>query len=281
MGWGLNSIPKPLAYRLFFGSFSALALIFLVLNSTSFWGKILAWSVLLMFSMGVVIETLKIVRRKLTQQSLQVACGLHLAAFLLAGVMGGMPAYLAVLLFLSALLTMNLFALFPSSEYYQSIFFILSYASIPFLSAYTMLALGRPEMVYWVLYIVTVAKTCDLMGFWVGTRFGKTPFMPRISPKKTLEGAAAGMAGSLVVSLIWWIFSPLPLTWISAPLFGLFCGAGAILGDLVESKMKREALIKDSGIVPGLGGLLDMSDSLLLLFPAMQVIIEYFYYTVR
>jgi phosphatidate cytidylyltransferase len=102
----------------------------------------------------------------------------------------------------------------------------------------------------------------DTAAMLAGMRFGRRPFFPRISPKKTVEGAVA----ELLVSTIFFSLAGLFLG-IGFPhnvLLGVIIGVMAELGDLVESQLKRTAGVKDaSHLIPGHGGLLDRIDSLL------------------
>jgi phosphatidate cytidylyltransferase len=110
----------------------------------------------------------------------------------------------------------------------------------------------------------------DIVAYLVGRSVGRRPLWPRISPKKTVEGAIAGFAGSLLAA---WVYAH--YFWQTADsktvilLASLVAVAGQV-GDLVESAMKRGANLKDSGtILPGHGGLLDRIDSLLFGAPAL------------
>lgn len=113
----------------------------------------------------------------------------------------------------------------------------------------------------------------DSLAYFVGSMIGRHKMAPRISPKKSWEGFFAGLAGSVVVwiSLVTWIplVAPalpdtgLSLMWAIAT--GVAIGATVVVGDLAESRMKREAGVKDAGnILPGHGGFLDRIDSLIL-----------------
>jgi phosphatidate cytidylyltransferase len=102
----------------------------------------------------------------------------------------------------------------------------------------------------------------DSAAYFVGKRFGKHPLAPKISPKKSWEGAFANLLACIGVSLA--LMPLLGLAWWVHLTAGLACGVFGQLGDLYESKMKRDAGIKDSGgILPGHGGILDRIDSLL------------------
>ena len=105
----------------------------------------------------------------------------------------------------------------------------------------------------------------DSFAYLVGSKFGKHKLAPRTSPKKSWEGFIAGLAGSAVfwclMAFIPGVVMPIP----QAILFGLISGLMGVLGDLAESRIKRNSGFKDSGtIMPGHGGLLDRCDSLFL-----------------
>lgn len=110
----------------------------------------------------------------------------------------------------------------------------------------------------------------DIVAYFVGRAIGRTPLLPRISPKKTVEGAIGGLVGSLLVG---WVIGK--WFWRTASLKTVILMAGAIavagqVGDLAESALKRSADVKDTGtLLPGHGGLLDRVDSLLFGTPAL------------
>lgn len=105
----------------------------------------------------------------------------------------------------------------------------------------------------------------DSFAYLVGRKFGKHKLAPRTSPKKSWEGFFAGLVASM---LFWWGMSFIPgvtMSLLQALLFGLASGLMGVLGDLAESRIKRNSGFKDSGnIMPGHGGLLDRCDSLFL-----------------
>ncbi len=107
----------------------------------------------------------------------------------------------------------------------------------------------------------------DSGAYFVGSKFGKTPLFPRISPKKTWEGSAGGMIFTLVFGMIlYYTFQELDLRdWLVLAAIVVIFGS---LGDLVESMLKRSVQIKDSGgLLPGHGGLLDRFDAFIFLLP--------------
>ena len=115
--------------------------------------------------------------------------------------------------------------------------------------------------------ILLITKLGDIGAYFIGTAFGKTPLLPRVSPKKSIEGAIAGLIFSIFGALISQPF--LHLSWWHLVLLGISLGVLGQLGDLSESLMKRDCEVKDSGnILPGMGGVLDEMDSLLFTAPA-------------
>ena len=116
-----------------------------------------------------------------------------------------------------------------------------------------------------VLGILLSVWANDSFAYLVGSKFGKHKLAPSTSPKKSWEGFFAGLAGSAV---FWCLMTLVPGVTMSIPqaiLFGLASGLMGVLGDLAESRIKRNSGFKDSGtIMPGHGGLLDRCDSLFL-----------------
>lgn len=130
-----------------------------------------------------------------------------------------------------------------------------------------------PDLLLLAMLCVTLS---DTGAYYVGSAFGRHPLAPSISPKKTWEGAAGGVLGSVIGALLghFWFFQRLPL--VHAITLGfVLCGAG-ILGDLAESMLKRAGGVKDSSaLLPGHGGVLDRVDSLLVAAPVL-----YYYWIV-
>lgn len=119
-----------------------------------------------------------------------------------------------------------------------------------------------------VLMLLICVMAGDTAAYYVGSTIGRRPLAPRLSPKKTVEGAVGGLFGSgLAAVAIQMTFYPrIGLT--HAIILGLAIGVTGILGDLAESLMKRASGIKDSsGLIPGHGGLLDRTDSMLFSVP--------------
>ncbi len=108
----------------------------------------------------------------------------------------------------------------------------------------------------------------DVFAYLVGVAFGRHKMFPRVSPHKSWEGFAGGVAGAVIVAAVVGRFGLGANMWLWAA-FGLVVAIAAVLGDFVESWFKRAAGVKDSGrLLPGHGGLLDRFDAMLGAVPA-------------
>jgi phosphatidate cytidylyltransferase len=121
--------------------------------------------------------------------------------------------------------------------------------------------------------VLLTTKLGDIGAYFVGSSVGRTPLLPRISPKKTVEGAIAGLAFSVLGALISKPF--LKFSYMHLVFLGIFLGLLGQLGDLSESLIKRDCQVKDSGnILPGMGGVLDEIDSILFTAPVFYLYIS-------
>jgi phosphatidate cytidylyltransferase len=129
---------------------------------------------------------------------------------------------------------------------------------------------------YFVMYLVVVTKFTDIGAYLVGSTVGRHKMIPRISPNKTWEGTVGGVVCAVAASLLCLVALPdlvhSGLTMHHALLLGVLLGVAAVIGDLAESLVKREAGVKDSSVwLPGHGGALDLVDSLLFTAPLLYV----------
>jgi len=141
-----------------------------------------------------------------------------------------------------------------------------------------------PDGLFWTLTALICTWTCDIAAFFVGRRWGNARLAPRISPGKSVEGAIGGLLGAVAAAvalgpLLGWVLGSTGLGPVAmlGPLrlagLGLVIGVCAIVGDLIESFIKRQCGAKDSGAaIPGHGGVLDRIDSVLL-----AIVGAYFY----
>jgi len=116
----------------------------------------------------------------------------------------------------------------------------------------------------WLLLPILATFAVDTSAYFAGTLIGRHKIAPQLSPGKTWEGTAAGIAGGIVATTILIPALGLQVPFLASALLGATIGVVAILGDLLESGIKRMANMKDAGsIIPGHGGLLDRLDSIM------------------
>ena len=133
----------------------------------------------------------------------------------------------------------------------------------------------------WLAYVLVVTKMTDMGAYFVGKTMGRHLLAPYVSPKKTIEGALGGILASLAASYLFYALSQhgyfsstFHLTGWQALIFGIGFSLLGQVGDLGESLLKREAKIKDSSHLPGLGGALDIVDSLVFTLPLMYLLLQ-------
>ncbi len=147
---------------------------------------------------------------------------------------------------------------------------------IGFMFAYILMLRFIPgqDGLFYVLFTFLVTWANDTFAYFIGVNFGKHKLSPRISPKKSVEGSIGGLFGGILASIILGLAFHRPL-WLLVVLSVLVVITGQF-GDLIESIIKRNAGVKDSGsFLPGHGGLLDRFDSLLLSAPMVYYVIIY------
>ncbi|HQC42758.1 MAG TPA: phosphatidate cytidylyltransferase [Verrucomicrobiota bacterium] len=131
----------------------------------------------------------------------------------------------------------------------------------------------------YVFYFILVTKFSDMGAYLVGSLIGKHKVIPRISPGKTWEGLGGAVLFSLAGSVAFYYFSAghmQGMTLYHALFLGFILSGTAVVGDLIESLFKREAGFKDSGsFLPGIGGMLDLLDSILFNAPIMYLYLRH------
>ena len=173
---------------------------------------------------------------------------------------------------LAGLLSLSQFASDPNVTD-RVVFGVAGGVYIPLALSYLVWLRSGVDGALWVFFLLFVVFAGDTGAYFVGSYFGRRKLCPSISPGKTLEGSAAGLAANVAAGLV---FSQLLLPVVSPAKGLLFCltvGAAGQVGDLFESEYKRRSRIKDSGsLLPGHGGILDRIDALLFAAP-----VAYFY----
>ena len=127
-----------------------------------------------------------------------------------------------------------------------------------------------------IAWVVAVSKASDIAGWAIGVPFGKHKIFPTLSPGKSWEGTIAGVAASALVGVflapavggVWFFIQDAPLRHAG---IGALIGAASILAGALWSGWKRRLAVKHSGVIPGMGGIVDMVDSLLLAGPVAWV----------
>lgn len=133
---------------------------------------------------------------------------------------------------------------------------------------------------WWLVYLIVVTKMTDVGAYFVGRLWGRHKLSPTLSPKKTVEGAIAGFICAVLSSMLMHYLGSLffsdnfGLSLLESIWLGAFIGVFGQIGDLAESLLKRDAIVKDSNSLPGLGGVLDMVDSLLFTAPIVYFFIR-------
>lgn len=146
------------------------------------------------------------------------------------------------------------------------------YLGLPIGTVVALLRLAGAEAVLLMIGTIAVSDTAQ---YYAGRAFGRRPLAPRLSPKKTVEGAIGGflVAPAVLVAAGTWVLPGVPPAWLAA--LGVAMVAAGIGGDLFESMLKRAAQVKDSAtLIPGHGGVLDRIDALLFAAPLFYLFLR-------
>ena len=135
---------------------------------------------------------------------------------------------------------------------------------------------SRPDGAHWVITAFVVTWANDTLAYFAGRLLGRRKLYPAVSPNKTWEGFAGGVAGSLLGLFAYRALFSTPLTITDCILVGLVGAIVGPAGDLVESMLKRAYGVKDSGkLIPGHGGMLDRVDSVLFNGPMVFLYVQF------
>ena len=177
-------------------------------------------------------------------------------------------------LILPVLLLLLIFSVLRKNQFHIEHIALILVGALYIGYGFTYMAASRslPDGLFLTLQVILGIWATDSGAYFIGKAVGRRKLWPEISPNKTVEGAAGGLAASLIVVLglnaAWGDFS-LP----QAIAIALVTGIGGQLGDLIESGLKRHYAIKDSGhLIPGHGGVLDRFDSMILVFPVLHLL---------
>ncbi len=153
------------------------------------------------------------------------------------------------------------------------------YVAIPI--GHFFLLLGLPNGEYYVFLVCVITLMCDTGAYFGGRWFGRNPAGLKVSPKKTWEGYITGsltaIGSAQILNTLWEVYtghSP-PVGFLETVLVSFVFAFLAVIGDLAESALKRDAKIKDSAsLIPGHGGVLDLGDALLFTIPSLYYYIK-------
>jgi phosphatidate cytidylyltransferase len=245
-------------------------------------GKWGAFLIVAFFGMGSFLELMDLMRKAGRPVDRTVALpsfAMLLAAFMLIPP-HALPPFAIICFFLAAMLIASLLNAHVGT---------FTATAIPTMGSVFMMALPLVAAILLVhesglmlpVWVIAVAKFGDVGALLVGMWLGKHRMAPAYSPKKTWEGLAGGIVVAILVSLLFLLvfrqYLPAGLTYFNAAWMALLITVAGVLADLMESAFKREANVKDSGsIIPGIGGFLDLTDSLLLAFPVAYFLIWLF-----
>ncbi|NLM37795.1 MAG: phosphatidate cytidylyltransferase [Firmicutes bacterium] len=152
--------------------------------------------------------------------------------------------------------------------------FILFYTGFLFIYPLLIRQLVNPDGWQLLLFAFGVIWGTDTGAYFIGSALGKTPLAPRLSPKKTVEGAVGGLAVGTLAGVLLGLFFQLPVFWLVGT--GILASFAGQVGDLFASFLKRVAGIKDSGrFLPGHGGVLDRFDSALFSLPVVYYLASF------
>jgi len=150
---------------------------------------------------------------------------------------------------------------------------------VGFLAAHLVLLHTLSDGAHWLIILTAVTAGSDSGAYWVGSRWGRRKLCPQISPKKTVEGAVGGIGAGIVAALVLYSFLDVRSSVLLITVLALLLSIVGMVGDLVESMIKRGTQTKDSGrILAGHGGVLDRVDSLLLAAPSLYYLLFFLGY---
>lgn len=140
-----------------------------------------------------------------------------------------------------------------------------------------------PANAFWVAFLIIVTKSADMGGYFIGRSFGRHKLAKKLSPNKTIEGALGTIIFAVIAALLLFVIETSYLkiitnfSYLLAFVLGAILAIFAMMGDLAESLLKRDAGVKDSNTIPGIGGILDILDALLFTTPILYFFLKFHY----
>lgn len=248
-----------------------------------FWGKIGIFLFVLFISIGIIVESFNMMKK--------ININLYFYPLLTAAIVNPVMIFWQIPLdkilmfwFLVFLYMMFMFLKEQEGNPLSNLAFSMIFAIYGIiLPAYMILIReSLPEWFHWDhrmgAYLVfswfVMIWMCDTFAYFGGTLWGKHKLAPKISPNKSVEGFLFGLIGAILVSLLIYWFKILPFSLKELLVLGIIIGIFAQIGDLVESRIKRIAGVKDSSnLLPGHGGIMDRFDSIVFTTPMVFIYI--------
>lgn len=231
-------------------------------------------AVLFLASLGIsVIGQYELYRVTKMEDKLLGAVGYAAGAAYYVLLWYGQGHYITLVAIGALMLFMTIYVItFPKygTEQVTVAFFGIFYVAVMFSYLYQVRAMADGKYLVWLIFLSSWG--CDTCAYCVGVLFGRHKMAPVLSPKKSIEGAAGGVAGAALLGILYAY-----LTKGDMAGYGVICAAGALLsmvGDLAASAIKRQTGIKDYGkLIPGHGGILDRFDSVIFTAPVIYFLV--------
>ena len=251
----------------------------LILASALFVGNEYLWGLTFAISMVGLFEFYRAVRKENQKKSLEIVGYAGAIVYYLVLLFAGEVENLFLVLILTVIVMMFIYVftypVFVSTELMSTVFGILY---VPVMLSFVYLTRSYQDGKYLVWLILLSSWICDTCAYCVGMLIGKHKLAPVLSPKKSIEGAVGGMAGSAIAGALYGGY----LVRVHGQrieiifLFAIISALGAIVsqvGDLTASAIKRNHEIKDYGnLIPGHGGILDRFDSVIVTAPMIYML---------
>ncbi len=184
-----------------------------------------------------------------------------------------------LMLYLLACFLINFNKIKESLHKISFLIFSMIYISLPLSMLILILFNNSEDGRFWLIYLILTTKATDIFAYIGGKLIGKYKLAKELSPKKTIEGAIIGLISAVAVSYCFHLIMDTTsinfyLTSTQSLILGLIIGIVAQIGDLSASILKRNAKIKDSNKIPGVGGFIDMIDSLIFIIPILLLFLK-------
>ena len=265
--------------RLISGIVLVILALFFIIN-----GGWLLWGISLILSMIGLMELYRVFQIHKTElgwtgYGLTVVYYVLLSAATVFQVQINWLLYLMIVMMVFLFIMVNRYPKFHSSQIMQGVFGVL-YVGVMFSFLYQTRMLPNGTYTVWLIFLSSWG--CDTCAYCVGKLIGKHKMSPVLSPKKSVEGAIGGVAGTMLLTYIYArIFvSQMDITHMQVCVLTLISAAGALIsmvGDLTASAIKRNYDVKDYGkLIPGHGGVLDRFDSVIFTAPVIYFLAYYF-----